>query len=316
MGTCPVLGCPRSWASSPPPTIKRTQSRTRGHRVCGRTPSPQRDASGGVGVGGAAGCARGGRVGGAVGARGTAGVDGGSVGGAVRVLAAMPLDGRTTTETLAFVSYRVAGERCWDIVSTPLTPAQLARGQDDVHPYPELSCRGDASCGDICLRLNLYTSVSSVASPWRALGGTVAARATGIRLLYADGTRTTYPLTGPIAAGFPRQRILILDRGHDQRRVTGAALLKDGRDEGRCRCGAGSPSRRPPSCPRSCRRSLSSRRAPSVNVSSAAESEVAPHGWIIETSVAWPRQLASCDVAGGRSDRPRPHVSAVSTVPA
>jgi len=70
-------------------------------------------------------------------------------------------------------------------------------------------------CADLCLDRSGHYDYGT--PPW-LLSGTVNAAADRLRIVFADGDRASYPLTGPVVPGFPTHRVFMLDLGNRSHR--------------------------------------------------------------------------------------------------
>ena len=115
-----------------------------------------------------------------------------------RLLAALPLSwqGLSGYEGLFVLFWTGRGSACFDV--------QVAR-RDGTGAGP-LKCLGNPSCGAVCL-----TAIPKDGR-W-LLGGTVAAEARRIRLIYPGAKTLRYTLDGPTAAALAGGRILMVDLG-------------------------------------------------------------------------------------------------------
>jgi hypothetical protein len=88
-----------------------------------------------------------------------------------------------------------------------------------------LNCDGGERSGPISL---VATSKGDIASPAHTvLGGLVSSDADSIRITFARAAAATYSLTGPLARGFSRRRIFVVDLGR-RSRYRRIELLREG----------------------------------------------------------------------------------------
>lgn len=83
-------------------------------------------------------------------------------------------------------------------------------------------CEPRMTCDQICVRRVIrFSTATGVA------GGTVSSRGDQLRIVFLDGKRARYPLSGPVVPGFPDHRVFMVDLA--QRLYKRLELIADGK---------------------------------------------------------------------------------------